>query len=122
MQASPLQYHPKSPRKQSDADAPPQPPNGEGPKQGPLGPSSSPVGQTDQVQTERQPEPPQEPHQAPAQSEDPPGKPHTQTSRESQPPGKLKGPQHEERHNRLLRGPQHHTGNTCGFDLDKRSA
>ncbi|XP_069166319.1 acidic proline-rich protein PRP25-like [Procambarus clarkii] len=106
MQAPPLQHQP--PRKQPDADAPLHPPNGEGPKQVPLGPTSSPVGQTDQVQTERLPEPPQEPRQSPAQSEDPPGNPHAQTSGESQPPGRPKGPQHEEHRNRPLRGPQHH--------------
>ncbi|XP_069183682.1 treacle protein-like [Procambarus clarkii] len=34
---------------------------------GALGPQSTPVGQTDQARMERQPEPPQEPHQVPAE-------------------------------------------------------
>ncbi|XP_069159825.1 basic salivary proline-rich protein 1-like [Procambarus clarkii] len=119
MQAPPLQQHPMPPRKQPDADAPLRPPNGESLKQVPLGPQGLPAGQTDQGQTERQLEPPQEPHQAHSQSEDPPGNPHAQTSGESHPPGKRKGPQHEERRSWLPRGPQHYTENRCVFDPDK---
>nr|XP_045617148.1 basic salivary proline-rich protein 1-like [Procambarus clarkii] len=111
-----------APRKHPNVDAPPHPLMVEGANQGPLGPQSAPGGQTDQGQTEQPLEPPQEPHQAPPQGENPPGNPHVQTSGESQPPRRPKGPQHEEHRNRPLRGPQRHTGNTCGSDLNNRSA
>nr|XP_045596901.1 F-box only protein 11-like [Procambarus clarkii] len=122
-QAPPQQHHPMPPRKQPASMPPPlQPPNVEDPKQVPPGPQSSPVGQTYQGQTERLPEPPQEPHLAPGQSKDPPGILHSQTSRESHLPGKLKGSQHEERCSWAPRGPQRHTGNRFMSDPDKISA
>ncbi|XP_045589136.1 uncharacterized protein [Procambarus clarkii] len=124
-QAPPQQQHPRTAWKQPAADAPPQPPNGEHPRQEPLGPQSTPVGQTYQGQTkqsqrEHPPKPSQEPHQAPGQSEQAPRKPHSHPSRGSHSPKKPWELQHEERHIRPPYGPQHHTGNRSGTGPDKR--
>nr|XP_045590578.1 serine/arginine repetitive matrix protein 1-like [Procambarus clarkii] len=119
-QASPLQQHPRPPRKQPAADAPPQPPNDEDPKQKPPGPQSSTVGQTYQGQMERQPKLPQEPnfHQDRASMRR--GSPMLRQTGEVTPPRKPREPQHEERHSRLPHGPQHHTGNKSVSGPDKR--